>query len=1127
VTGTVLAPDNRLAVGARVELLPILSLSAPVVATATDAAGRFTLQAPGPGIWKVVVRRAGTEPVQYSPLPLVEPFELPPGGWVPVPPPARAQPPADPLVLSGRILDEKGRKPIPGALVWATADPGAFVRTDAEGRFQVTAPGRRRFDLEALAPGFLLKKIMVVRPQLVSRQIGNLVLARAGTLRGKVVDPQGRPLSGAMVVAADDRVVTDAQGRFALIRLRPERTFEARASRTGFFPTAQSATVGDPSAQPRTLTLVLAPVRAARGKVQDSEGRPVADAEAVLRPSGGDAEGVTARSDAKGIFLVAEAPAAEIELSVRKKGYAPTVLPALRIPPGKGPADLGVVTLRPGAKLAGLVIDHRGKPVPDAEIFPLHQAVDPNEMERAREGRKPMASTAADGRFILEDLAQAVPVHLAVRASGYLTAQARSVRPPTAQPVTIRLEPDAVLRGRVVDEAGNPVAGARINLRWQAFLPEEPDRPVGQPILRETRSGTDGRFELRGIPEGTSNVSASASGFVALEPLRVELPRPAETGELRLVLERGAALQGRVTTAAGEPVPAVRVGAGGATASTNDDGLYWLEGVEVGRQEVLFLHPAYGRVAKPFEIQSGVNVLDLAFEPGVEVVGRVVDDKGRPVSGARVELGSENRFELKQYRDVTGEDGRFRLSPVVQGRYLLKAGAEGFADTELPGALAVNEPIPDLEIALDRGANLSGNILGLPPEDLAQVSVEARSDRGNTVAAWTDGRGRYEIRALHPGDWVVRAALWDGQRQAQVRVPVSRSDRELTRDLEFGERLTLTLLVLYDDEPLPDARVSLRGQRLAVDRTGTTDYEGRVVLDDLEPGTYRVGVRHSRNMLVHNDQIDLQQDQDVVIRLQGATVGGIVVSAANGDPVAEALVSLRPSQGPEYLITAGTKADGRFEIHRMQPGGYRLQVRAKGFAPAEQDLEVAGGQVIDNLEIRLTPTRGARIQVRLASGQMPEVIHLQVRDSPGGTILAETRHASEPGTFELSMLSPGTWNLFVSAEGGAVATASLVVPSAEPLALTLAPAGRLNVRVPALVTSDLIGTVRLSGPGQRMFWTIGPGGQAVQHWSLVGGRAIVEGVPAGTWTVQVETPNGQRFQGTAVTSGAEAAVTIE
>ena len=1060
--------------------------------------------------------------------------------------------PDEPLVLSGRVIEENGRKPIPNALVRATAAPDSFVRTDAEGRFQLAAPGRRRFELEVMAPGYLPKRALIARPQLVSRKIGTLTLARAGRLRGKVLDPQGRPLENVEVLAvpqgslgsrafssADpvaDRTLTDPRGRFELGQLRPEQRYEIRASRAGAFPVAHSATVGDVAAPPRELTLVLSPARSARSKVQDPDGRPIAGAEAVARPAlrpgssdnqaADDTPGV--QSDARGVFSFPELPAAEVEITVRRKGYSPSVFLA-RIPAGAGPADLGIVTLRPGATLAGRVIDSRGQAVPGGEVFLLDQPATPNEMDRALKDRKPSATVAADGRFSVEDLPQGAPVHVVVRAPGFLIAQVRAVRPPTEKPVVIRLEPEAALAGRVVDEAGEPVPGARIDLHWQAFLPEEPDRPVGEPILRNARADAEGRFEIRGLPAGSARVSATAPAFVPLDAVEVELPRPKTAGELRLVLERGALLQGRVTTVAGEPVPAVRVGVSGAAAATNDDGLYWVEGAELGRQEVIFLHPTHGRVAKPLVIQPGVNVLDLAFEPGVEVAGRVVDGTGKAVSGARVELAPENRFEPRLYRDVTGEDGRFRLSLVTAGRYRLKAGADGFVDTERPGTLTVaGESVSNLEITIDKGAVLSGNILGLPVEDLGQVEIEARADSGETVAAWTDGRGRYEIRSLAPGDWTVTARLWDDQRQARTRVAIRRSDQEMARDLEFEKRLALTVQVLYEDEPLPDARISLRGYRITAERTAMTDYEGRVRFDDLAPESYRIGLRHARNMVVHNDQVDLQQDRELVIRLQGATVGGLVVSAADGEPIRNAMLSLRPVEGPEYLITVPTKSDGRFVVHRVQPNRYRVQASAEGFVLAEQEVEVAGGQALHNLEIRLQPAQGARVRVRLASGEVPERVHWQVRDTAGRTALAETRSPREDGIFELSTLPSGSWTLLVRADGNAVATVSLAVPSDEPVEVTLAPAGRLNVRVPALLPSELIGTVRLLGVDQQPFWTLGPGGSVIQQWPLAGGKAIVEGVPPGSWIVQVETPDGQRWQGAAVTAGAaEAAVTIE
>lgn len=1064
----------------------------------------------------------------------------------------------EPVVLTGRVLETGSRKPVPGAFVWRSTDPGAFVRADAEGRFRITAPGRRRFDLEVIAPGYLPRRSTIPGPQLTGGKGATLSLTRAARIQGKVVDPKGKPLPGATVGAVLegalgermfdpgdpvlDRAVTDAQGRFELRRLRPDTSYEVRASRAGTFSTAQRVTVSDPTATPRNVTLVLSPARAGRGKIQDPAGLPVAGAEVVVRPAlrpstsqtpapAGqpvtEKDAISVQSDGQGVFLIPECPASEVELMARKKGFAPLSLPALRIPAGTGPADLGVVTLRPGARLAGHVIDQKNQAVPEAEVFALDGPTGVNTVDRHLKDRKPTVKTAADGRFVIEDLPKGVPAHLVVRAEGYLPARPGAIRPPTATPLVIRLEPEAVLQGRVMNEEEYPVAGARVTMRWQAFLPEDPERPLGEPVLKDTRTEPDGRFEIRGIPAGSVSFGVSAHGYVTLEDVKVELPQPPEAGELRLVLHRGAVLQGRVTTASGEPVPSARVAAGGAAATTDDDGAYFAEGVAPGPQNVLVLHPHQGRLKKPFDVQPGVNVLDFTYDPGYEVSGRVVDESGKPVTGARVELAAAVRYEGRQYQEVTGEGGRFRLSPVLDGRYRLNAEAEGFGETSVPGTLEVaGQPVSNLEITLERGAVLSGRILGLEPEDLTKVRVEARGEHGVEVAAWTDGRGRYEIRPLRPGDWVVRAAILEGQRQVQVRVPISRSDREITRDLEFNKRLTLSAQILYDEEPLPDAQFALHGQRLAAERTAVTDWEGRVRLDDLEPDTYRIALIHPAKMIVHNDQVELQADHEVVLRLQTSTVAGVVTSASS-KPVSGALVSMRPLEGPEFLVTAGTKDDGHFGMYRVPPGRFRIEAQAEGFIRKEQEIQVTAGQALENLEIRLAPAQGTKIRLRLASGQTPKLVHLQVRDPAGTVQLSETRLTDASGIAELTKLPPGAWQILVRAEEGAVTTASLLVPS-EILTVTLPTAGKLSVRVSGLVTSDLIGTLRLLGPDQQPFWTLGPGGQIQQQWEVMGGKGSIAGVPAGTWTVQVETPDGQKWTGTATTSGiGEAALTIE
>src|SRR5262245_39605735 len=91
LTGAVQTARNEPISGAQVELVPMAGnfeagrlrlegrdLPGPRSTARTDAQGRFSLPAPHPGIWKVVVRAAGKVPMQYGPLPALEAEELPP-----------------------------------------------------------------------------------------------------------------------------------------------------------------------------------------------------------------------------------------------------------------------------------------------------------------------------------------------------------------------------------------------------------------------------------------------------------------------------------------------------------------------------------------------------------------------------------------------------------------------------------------------------------------------------------------------------------------------------------------------------------------------------------------------------------------------------------------------------------------------------------------------------------------------------------------------------------------------------------------------------------------------------------------------------------------------------------------
>jgi hypothetical protein len=1055
--------------------------------------------------------------------------------------------------VTGKVLDAATGKGLADAVLWVDTEPALLIRTNREGRYTVMASAEDRASLEVRAAGFVPRRLTLSERELGRGRAPAVALERAATLRGAVLGPGSKPLAGASVTAVHasalgprmfspqdpvaDRAASDAAGRFELHRLRPGEEYELRVSRPGFFPEAKNAVIPSGGTKTAPVTVALRPACGIHGSIRDPQGQPVASAKVFLGPSqrpgreGADPTEPVSESDAAGRFSLGESPAAEIDLEVRKAGYAPALRRTLRIGPSCGASfDVGRIVLTPGARLAGRVVNSRDEAVAGARVFLVDLAPSRQPRDAMLRERKPDTSTGPDGRFALADLPRGTPYDLLVEADGYLRAEVHGVRPPGRGPVLVRLEPVAALRGRVIDEAGKPVSGAVVALNRRPGLPGDPDqRPTGEPLRRTVLSNGEGRFEIAVAPQGKVTLAARAQGLMPLQGFEVTLPRPDSAPELTLVLRRGARLEGQVTTTTGEPVPGVRVAAGSVSALSDAEGLYAVEGIEPGQREVEVYHPDYKRLSRSLRIEEGNNRFDFELEAGVEVAGRVVDEDGSPVAGARVELASTrsrseltlSRSEVRQYRKyeaLTGEDGGFLLHPVAAGQYGLQTSAPGLAAAELDQPVVVaGQPVAGLEIVLHQGATVSGKVLGLSSDELAAVVVTVHGETGERPVS-VDAEGRYEVRDLAVGDWLLRASLWQGERQAEARVPVGPSDRRLVRDLEFGQPVTLSGRVLFDGEPLAGSTVSVRGERFSIERSVTTDFEGGFVLRDLERDRYWLGVNSPQRMIVHNETVDLSESREVEIRLEAATIAGRVEDEKSGETIAGALLSLHPTQGTDFLIANASKPDGTFRIVHVPPGSYRLNVVASGFAPAEHDLAVAGGEEIADLKLALTRTSGLQIQARLASGQVPPLLHVRALDGQGTPILTGSFLTKPSGSTELSSLPPGTWQLLVSAPGGAVTSATVTVPG-EPVAMTLPSAGSLHVRIPELASENVLATLKLLRQDQQPFWTLGPGGSIEQTWTLEGGKTTVEGVPAGLWSVVVQATDGRSWLGSVATSG--------
>jgi hypothetical protein len=234
---------------------------------------------------------------------------------------------------------------------------------------------------------------------------------------------------------------------------------------------------------------------------------------------------------------------------------------------------------------------------------------------------------------------------------------------------------------RVVDRrTGKPMPGVALTL------------DVERNPREKTTTDDVGRSEFTvptPLPKFLS-VVARKEGYV---PVRVWLQSPLFEGEeipAKYILNMPAAesIGGVVRDEQGRPVAGVRVALtiwinssdprtrdefdDLAPARTDAQGKWQCVGLPAGinpnRVSIAFTHPDYQHVNLPAgralaELRRGQSTI---LPRGSELVGRIIDPAGRPVSGAKVMRGSD-RFGGDVPRAESDEDGRFRFPHVPAG----------------------------------------------------------------------------------------------------------------------------------------------------------------------------------------------------------------------------------------------------------------------------------------------------------------------------------------------------------------------------------------------------------------------------------------------------------------------------
>jgi protocatechuate 3,4-dioxygenase beta subunit len=1052
--------------------------------------------------------------------------------------------------LAGRVLDADRREPLAGALVWIGEDPDGSTRTDRAGSYRLAAvPASTPGGLGAAAPGYL--PAWGEAPSGAGEERGpTFALRPAVRLRGRVVDAAAKtPLAGVEVRAAPSPEAmftmrwsdapsaaarTGADGRFTLRGLAAGTGYDLHLTHGGYAPKTAEAAPVEAGAVPPPLELALDRGRRGAGLVVDQSERPVAGATVTLEsapargerrmrfPGDPEPPRFTAASDARGRFEITGLPAGRYDLTAEARGFAPRQVPGIEVAGGEGEQALGTIVLAPGTALEGQVVDPRGQPIADAGVWVTAAGARGPWRGFFRQEEEPDARSGLDGWFRVADLAPGQAVDLQVVRRGYGGAEVPGVVPP-AEPVTVTLQPAVRVSGRVVDPDAKPIAGAEVGLMAE----RQRGAFSGTSFAGRTSSDDEGRFLFTDVDPGTLRVSARAVGRQPAELTGVQAVAGKDVADLELVLAPGAAVEGRVVDGEGRPVAGAWVrpvedrgvrtfGRISASATTDGDGRYVLDGLPTGPRSIAAEDDQGRRGVGEIDVRAGENRLDIRLSGGAEVAGRVVDAEGAPVAGAEVMLLAGGRGWTRR-QTTTGGDGGFRFEAVEDGEYRVRASKQGHATAESEPVRVAGAPVGGLEVRLQAGGAIVGRVLGLEADALARVEIAAaRTQAMDYKPTRVDYEGRYRIAPVAPGEWRVWAEVPNTGRRAEGRVTLAPGASEATLDLDFTTGLTLSGRVVRGGAAVSGAYVSAQGSDVADRGAVETDRDGLFRIGGLDAGSYDVTVQSGSAIL--REKLALEADREVVLELAVAAVAGRVVDSTDRAPIAGAAVRLEQPEGEERiwgldLSAVTTDAQGRFRLAEVAAGRWRLRVEREGYAAGNRELTVREGVDVEEVEVALEPTAGLVVEVVRQTGGAPSDVRLAVVDGAGRTVAGGWHETGAEGRVRLSTVPAGGFEVLVSAEGLAVGRAAAVVPG-PPVRLALAPAAAVDLRVPALAGEPAVAKVTARGADGAPFRLPGWGGVVQSDWNMAAGRSRLDGLPAGAWTVEARTPDGRVWSGT-------------
>ncbi|MEE9392182.1 MAG: carboxypeptidase regulatory-like domain-containing protein [Planctomycetota bacterium] len=580
-----------------------------------------------------------------------------------------------------------------------------------------------------------------------------------------------------------------------------------------------------------------------------------------------------------------------------------------------------------------------------------------------------------------------------------------------AKEIIFELKPAGRARGLVLDDNGDPVENADIYVAIQiGVFFKIRDYP-------ETRTDAQGQFEVRNLGDGVEyKICAAREGWTVGvgEVLRGATGEVVE--DVIVTVDRGSVVQGQILDQSGVAIagaevalykppvqgvwfpPGFKVGQKSDESVVADEtGTYKFKGLHAGRYRLSVDHVEYIAVAsKQVDISAGNESLNYDFnlERGRTISGRVVDDVGNVVAGARVDA-TQGRNIRQRVSATTDESGEYVIRRLHDRPYRIFASSRSKVGTALDDVPADSS---NIDFVLQNYGSLRAHLAsrsGETPEkmkitlfplaDVERKGAKYAKDRMaqkmmRTSEAFIEKdiypeNGYIDVQKIVPGDYRIELSS-DEFREYKLEL-ITIASGSLTNGPEIvllsGGRLEGYIL---DSEGNPvggkEIQIFLRAGRGTLKKTSigkggkrvTTssraDWPGKQVVPDSE-GFYSIGglppgkiemVIRSRLYCVPQIE-ELQVPGESILKKNVTMVrGGTVlfhVKDENAAPVPHAQVSVvtmdgNPAKVDGRRVAARGSVRGELRVPKLMPGKYKFYIRRRGHDTVELEIEVGPGE---------------------------------------------------------------------------------------------------------------------------------------------------------------------------------------